>query len=69
MTFGLTALLGLVLTVVLLSVPGGVLFAPLTFALFLFGLAGVLLGSEDRTVRQRGGVVKNPERWRGGSEY
>jgi hypothetical protein len=65
--FGLIALLGLFLFVATLPVPGGVLFAPLPLGLFLFGLAGVFAGAEDTTVRQRGGVVDDPRRWRNGS--
>jgi hypothetical protein len=65
--FGLIALVGLALFVATLPVPGGVLFAPLPLGLFLFGLAGVFVGSDDRSVRQRGGVVENPRRWRDGS--
>jgi hypothetical protein len=67
MMFGITALLGLVLLVALLPVPGGVLFAPLPLGLFLFGLTGVFAAGDQRTVRQRGGVVDDPSGWRNGS--
>jgi hypothetical protein len=63
---GAVAILGLALTVALLPVPGGVLFAPLPFLLFLAGLVGVFVGQEDRTVRQHNPAM-NPRRWRDGS--
>jgi hypothetical protein len=66
MTFALLALVGLVLFVATLPIPGGVLFAPLPLGLFLFGLTGLFAGAEDNTVRQRGGVVQDPRRWRNG---
>jgi hypothetical protein len=65
--FGLSALLGLVLLVATLAIPGGVLFAPLPILLFLFGLSGLLAGDADRTVRPHGGVVEDPSWWRHGS--
>jgi hypothetical protein len=40
-------------------VPGGSLFAMLTFGLFLLALVGVLAGLDDTTVRQH-----NPDRVR-----
>jgi hypothetical protein len=67
MVSGVIALLGLVLSVAVLLIPGGVLFALFLFGLFLFGLAGVFVGTEDATVRQRGGVLDDPRRWRNGS--
>ena len=67
MVFGISAILGLVLFVALLPVPGGVLFAPLPLLLFLFGLTGLLARSEERTVRPHGGVVDDPSGWRNGS--
>jgi hypothetical protein len=67
MLYGLSAVLGLFTFVALLPVPGGVLLAPLPLLLFLFGLTGLMLGAEDRTVRQRGGVVRDPDKWRNGS--
>jgi hypothetical protein len=44
---GLVATGSLLLTLALLPVPGGVLFAPFTFGLFVLALAGVLAGRED----------------------
>jgi hypothetical protein len=67
MVFGISALLGLVLFVALVPVPGGVLFAPLPLLLFLFGLTGLLTRSEERAVRPHGGVVDEPSGWRDGS--
>jgi hypothetical protein len=66
MTFALLALMGLVLFVATLPIPGGVLFAPLPLGLFLFGLTGLFAEAEDNTVRQRGGVVQDPQGWRNG---
>ena len=67
MVFGISAILGLVLFVALLPVPGGVLFAPLPLLLLLFGLTGLLARSEERDMRPRGGVVADPSGWRNGS--
>jgi hypothetical protein len=67
MLYGLSAVLGLVMFVALLPIPGGVLLAPLPLLLFLFGLTGLMTGAENRTVPQRGGVVRNPDGWRNGS--
>jgi hypothetical protein len=65
--FAVSAVLGLVLFVALVPVPGGVLFAPLPLLLFLFGLTGLLVRGEDHTARQYGGVVDDPSGWRNGS--
>jgi hypothetical protein len=62
----LVAIVSLLLTVALLPVPGGVIFAPFTFGLFLLSLVGVLSGLDDRRVRQRNPRV-DPTRWRGNS--
>jgi hypothetical protein len=62
----LVAVLALVLTVALLPVPGGVLFAPFAFGLFLLSLVGVLGGLRDRKVRQHHPML-DPTRWRNGS--
>ena len=59
------AVVSLLLTVALLPVPGGVIFAPFTFGLFLLSLVGVLRGL-DRRVRQKNPRV-DPTRWRGNS--
>jgi hypothetical protein len=67
MVFGISVILGLVLFVALLPVPGGVLFAPLPLLLLLFGLTGLSSGDGSRTVRQHGGVVDDPSGWRHGS--
>ena len=67
MVFGISAILGLVLFVALLPVPGGVLLAPLPLLLFLFGLTGLLTRTEERAVRPHGGVVADPSGWRNGS--
>ena len=55
----------LFLTVALLPVPGGVLFAMFTFGLFLLALGGVFAGLEDRTVSQRE-TSTDPRGWRDG---
>jgi hypothetical protein len=60
---GLLALVSLLVTIVLLPVPGGVLFAPFTFGLFLLALAGVVDGASDHRVRQRDPRT-DPTRWR-----
>ena len=62
----LIAVVSLLLTVALLPVPGGVIFAPFTFGLFLLSLVGVVRGVDDRSVRQRNPRV-DPTRWRGNS--
>ena len=59
----LVALVSLALTVVLLAVPGGALFAMVTFGLFLLALVGVIGGMDDRGVRQRHPSL-NPTGWR-----
>ena len=56
----------LVVTVALLPVPGGVVFAPFSLGLALLALVGVLTGVEDRTVRQRDPAMK-PRGWRDNS--
>ena len=61
----LVAVASLMLTVALLPVPGGVLFAMFTFGLFLLAMGGVFAGLEDRTVRQHDTSV-NPRGWRDG---
>jgi hypothetical protein len=60
---GLLALLSLLVTIVLLPVPGGVLFAPFSFGLFLLSLAGAVDGASDHRVRQRDPRV-DPTAWR-----
>ena len=60
------AVASLVVTVALLPVPGGVLFAPFSLGLSLLALVAVLGGLEDRTVRQRAPAM-NPRGWRDGS--
>ena len=60
------AVASLFLTVALLPVPGGVLFAMFTFGLFLLALGGVFAGLEDRTVGRRE-TSMDPRRWRDGS--
>jgi hypothetical protein len=40
------AVVSLLVSVVLLPIPGGVVFAPFAFGLFLLALAGVLAGSD-----------------------
>jgi hypothetical protein len=60
------AIASLLLTVALLPVPGGVLFAMFSFGVFLLALGGVFAGLEDRTVRQRE-TSMDPRGWRGGS--
>jgi hypothetical protein len=64
MTF--LAVVALLLTVATLAVPGGVLFTPFLFGLFLLALVGVLGRLEDRTVRQHDPAL-DPRRWRNGS--
>lgn len=61
----LIAVISLALTVVLLPVPGGVVFAPFTFGMFVLALLGVLGGLEDRTVRPHEAQLE-PRRWRQG---
>jgi hypothetical protein len=62
------AVASLFVFVALMPVVGvGVLFAPFVLGLFLLALIGVLAGLEDQTVRQRGGVLDDPRRWRNGS--
>ena len=60
------AVASLMVTVALLPVPGGVLFAMFTFGIFLLALGGVLAGLENQTVRQRDTSV-DPKGWRDGS--
>ena len=60
------AVASLLLTVALLPVPGGVLFAMFTFGMFLLALGGVFAGLEDHTVSTRD-VSVDPTRWRNGS--
>ena len=60
------AVASLLLTVALLPVPGGVLFAMFTFGMFLLAMGGVFAGLEDRTVRQHEPPM-NPRGWRDGS--
>ena len=60
------AVASLFLTVALLPVPGGVLFAMFTFGMFLLAMGGVFAGLEDRTVSRRD-VSVDPTRWRNGS--
>jgi hypothetical protein len=62
----LVAVLSLALTLALLLLPGGVLFAPFSLGLFLLALTGVLGGVEDRTVRQHDPAM-TPRSWREGS--
>lgn len=56
----------LLLSLALLPVPGGVVFAPFLFGLFLLALLGVFGGLEDRRVERREPEM-NPRRWRDGS--
>jgi hypothetical protein len=63
---GLAATLMLCATVALILVPGGVFFAILTFALFIFALIGVLAGLEDRTVGDHRPDM-SATKWREGS--
>jgi hypothetical protein len=62
----LVAVLSLALTLALLLVPGGVLFAPFSLGLFLLALTGVLGGVRDRTVCQHDPAM-TPRSWRDGS--
>jgi hypothetical protein len=66
MAYGLIALVSLALTVALLPIIGGVLFAVFLFGLFLLALVGFIGGFENRTVRQHDTVL-DPRRWRDGS--
>ena len=59
------AVASLLLTVALLPVPGGVLFAMFTFGMFVLALGGVFAGLDDRTVSTRD-VPVDPKRWRNG---
>jgi hypothetical protein len=59
----LIAVVSLLLTVALVPIPGGVLFAMVTFAVFVLAVTGVLAGLDDRTVRQRNPEL-NPTKWR-----
>ena len=59
----LVALVSLALTIVLLPVPGGALFAMATFGLFLLALVGVIGGMDDQRVRQRHPPM-SPTGWR-----
>jgi hypothetical protein len=60
------ALLSLGLSLALVLVPGGVLFAPFALGGFLLALAGVIGGTKNRTVQQHDPVV-DPRGWRDGS--
>jgi hypothetical protein len=62
----LLAVFSLLLAVALALVPGLVLFAMLSFGLFLLALVAVLVGLENRTVRQHNPSM-SPTRWRDGS--
>jgi hypothetical protein len=62
----LVAVVSLFLSVALLPVPGGVVFAPFLLGLSLLALVGVLAGLKDRTVRQHDPAL-DPRRWRNGS--
>jgi hypothetical protein len=62
----LVALSALLVTVALAPVIGGVLFALVTFGVFVLALVGVLAGLENHTVRQRNPSL-NPRAWRDGS--
>jgi hypothetical protein len=55
----------LLLSLALLPVPGGVVFAPFLFGLFLLALLGVFAGLEDRSVRSRQPAM-DPRKWRDG---
>ena len=59
------AIPSLVLTVALLPLPGGVVFAMFSFGLFLLAMLGVFAGIEDRTVRQHNPSM-SPDNWRNG---
>jgi hypothetical protein len=61
--FAVTCLL---LSLALLPVPGGVVFAPFLFGLFLLALLGVFGGLEDRRVRDHKPAM-NPRKWRDGA--
>jgi hypothetical protein len=64
----LVAALSLLLTVALLPVPGGVVFAMFTFGLFMLALGGVFAGLENQTVRQRDtSADPDPKGWRDGA--
>jgi hypothetical protein len=60
------AVAALLLSVAMLPLWGGVLFALFLFGLFLLALVGVLSGLDDRAVRQRDPVL-DPRGWRNGS--
>lgn len=60
---GLIAIVSLLATIALLPVPGGVLFAPFSFGLFLLALAGTVSGASDHHVRQRSPRM-DPSGWR-----
>ena len=60
------AVASLLVTVALLPLPGGVLFAMFSFGLFLLALGGVFAGLENRTVRQHDAST-DPRGWRDGS--
>jgi hypothetical protein len=62
----IVALVSLLLAVASLPVPGGVIFAPFLFGLFLLSLAGVVGRVGHRSVRQRHPVL-DARRWRDGS--
>ena len=60
------AVASLLVTVALLPLPGGVLFAMFSFGLFLLALGGVFAGLENRTVRQHDAST-DARGWRDGS--
>ena len=62
----LVAVLSLLGSLVLLLVPGGVLFAPFSLGLFLLALTGVLGGLGNRSVAQHDPEM-NPRGWRDGA--
>ena len=61
----LVALAALGLTVAMLPIIGGALFAMVFFGLFVLALVGVLGGVDDHTVRQKD-VPIDPTGWRNG---
>jgi hypothetical protein len=60
------AVTALFLSVAMLPLIGGVLFAALFFGVFLLALVGVLGGLGNRTVQQHDPVL-DPKGWRNGS--
>jgi hypothetical protein len=63
----LVALSALGLTVVMLPVIGGALFAMVFFGLFVLALVGVLAGVDDHAVRQKN-TPTDPTGWRNGAK-